>query len=237
MRSGSGARKRTVSTASGETPPVAPNEGFAPSRTRHRAQRGQGQVLRDEILAVAAAMLADTGNEEAVSIRAVAERVGVTPPSIYLHFADKEALLEAVCVESFVAFDERIASAAQASAGPLEALRAVGRSYVEFALERPEHYRYMFMRRPDPEVNAPSAAELETIGGLARLIELVRKGQATGAIEPRRDAVEISYTLWCATHGVAALLVAKPYFPWGDHHALIEAVIEMCVRGVSSDMP
>ena len=56
----------------------------------------------------------------------------------------------------------------------------------------PEHYRYMFMRRPDPEVNVPSAAELETIGGLARLIELVRKGQATGAIEPRRDAVEIS---------------------------------------------
>ena len=181
----------------------------------------------------AADLLADTGNEEAVSIRAVAERVGVTPPSIYLHFADKEALLEAVCVESFAAFDDRIAIAAKASPGPLEALEAIGRAYVEFALERPEHYRYMFMRRPAPGVLAPNAAELETLGGLARVIELVRQAQARGSIAPARDALQVAYTLWCATHGIAALLVAKPYFPWGDRDALIGSVIEMAVRGVT----
>jgi AcrR family transcriptional regulator len=202
---------------------------------RHRAQRGHGQALREEILAAAAALLADTGNEEAVSIRAVAERVGVTPPSIYLHFADKEALLEAVCVESFVAFDGRIAAASKGSAGPLEALQAIGRAYVEFALERPEHYRYMFMRRPALGVFEPTAAELETLGGLVRVIELVRAAQGRGLIAPGRDAAQVAYALWCATHGIAALLVAKPYFPWGDREALIESVIEMAVRGVAGE--
>ena len=67
------------------------------SPRRARARRGEGPRLREEILAAATRLLAETGDEEAVSIRAVAEAVGVTPPSIYLHFADKTELIFAVC--------------------------------------------------------------------------------------------------------------------------------------------
>ncbi len=48
-------------------------------------------------------LLTETGSEDAVSIRAVAQRVGVSAPSIYLHFADKRALIDAVCEEVFEA--------------------------------------------------------------------------------------------------------------------------------------
>ena len=71
------------------------------SSRRHRARRGQGEALRGEILAAARELLAETGNQEAVSVRAVAERVGITTPSIYLHFKDKDDLLDAVCAEVF----------------------------------------------------------------------------------------------------------------------------------------
>src|SRR6185295_14050813 len=64
---------------------------------RRRAPRGSGDQLRDEILDATTGLLLETGHAKAVSIRSVAQRVGVTPPSIYLHFADKEALLDAVC--------------------------------------------------------------------------------------------------------------------------------------------
>ena len=67
------------------------------SLRRRRAPRGSGDLLRDEILDAATQLLLDTGHAKAVSIRSVAERVGVTPPSIYLHFQDKDALLDAVC--------------------------------------------------------------------------------------------------------------------------------------------
>ena len=74
------------------------------SSRRHRARRGQGEALRGEILAAARELLAETGNQEAVSVRAVAERVGITTPSIYLHFKDKDDLLDAVCADVFGAF-------------------------------------------------------------------------------------------------------------------------------------
>jgi len=68
---------------------------------RRRARRGDGPLLREEIIAAAERLLLERGSEEAVSMRAIADAVGVTPPSIYLHFADKEELFVAVCDARF----------------------------------------------------------------------------------------------------------------------------------------
>ena len=79
---------------------------------RRRAPRGSGEQLRDEILDATTDLLLETGHAKAVSIRSVAQRVGVTPPSIYLHFADKDALLDAVCARYFEKLDEEMQAAA-----------------------------------------------------------------------------------------------------------------------------
>ena len=50
--------------------------------TRSRARRGEGDLLREEILLAATRLLIETGNEDAMSIRAIADAVGVSPPSI-----------------------------------------------------------------------------------------------------------------------------------------------------------
>ena len=68
---------------------------------RRRAARGQGAALRGEVLQAAMDLLRETGDETSVSLRAVAQRVGVSVPAIYLHFEDKTALLDAVCEEVF----------------------------------------------------------------------------------------------------------------------------------------
>ena len=73
---------------------------------RSRSPRGSGELLADEIIDAATSLLLDSEAASAVSIRAVADRVGVTPPSIYLHFDDKDALLEAVCARYFERLDE-----------------------------------------------------------------------------------------------------------------------------------
>jgi AcrR family transcriptional regulator len=225
----SGSPRTSAGRVAVDSSPKTADGGVA--TTRRRARRGQGQALRDEILAAAAVLLAETGDEDAVSIRAVAERVGVTPPSIYLHFADKETMLEAVCVESFGAFESRIAEASATASDPVDALKAIGQAYVGFALERPEHYRYMFMRRPAPHVLELTPAELETLSGLGSVIDRVRAAQEQGLIDGSRDVLQVSYSLWSATHGIAALLIAKPHFPWGDRGALINSVLEMALYG------
>src|SRR6478672_2876789 len=101
---------------------------------RRRAPRGSGEQLRDEILDATTDLLLETGHAKAVSIRSVAERVGVTPPSIYLHFKDKDALLDAVCARYFEKLDEEMQRAAVGQTTALDLLRALGQAYVRFAL-------------------------------------------------------------------------------------------------------
>ena len=128
-----------------------------PSR-RARARRGEGPRLREEILAAATRLLVETGDEEAVSIRAVAEAVGVTPPSIYLHFADKTELIFAVCEEQFRQLDAEMAAAEAGAADPLEALRRRGQAYVRFGLRNAEAYRVLFMYKD----HVPEGVDRET---------------------------------------------------------------------------
>ena len=101
--------------------------------------------MRDEILDATTELLLETGHAKEVSIRSVAQRVGVTPPSIYLHFADKDALLDAVCARYFEKLDEEMQRAARDQATILEVLRAQGLAYVRFATETPELYRIATM--------------------------------------------------------------------------------------------
>jgi AcrR family transcriptional regulator len=81
--------------------------------TRGRCpRRGLGDQLREEILDATIELLLQTGQAKAVSIRSVAQRVGVTSPSIYLHFAEKDALLDAVCARYFEKLDAEMQRAA-----------------------------------------------------------------------------------------------------------------------------
>ncbi|GAB33025.1 putative TetR family transcriptional regulator [Gordonia otitidis NBRC 100426] len=101
-------------------------------------------MLADEIIDAATSLLLDAEAASAVSIRAVAERVGVTPPSIYLHFADKDALLEAVCARYFEQLDEKLAEASIGVDDPLERALQMGMAYVRFAVDTPVLYREAF---------------------------------------------------------------------------------------------
>ena len=93
---------------------------------RPRAPRGSGDRLRGEILDAATDLLLETERARAVSIRSVARRVGVTPPSIYLHFADKDALLDAVCARCFEKLDEEMQRVSGEFTSAAEVLRAQG---------------------------------------------------------------------------------------------------------------
>ncbi|MDP9100840.1 MAG: TetR/AcrR family transcriptional regulator [Actinomycetota bacterium] len=196
---------------------------------RRRAARGQGELLRGEILTAAIDLLTETGDEEAVSLRAVAERVGVSVPSIYLHFADKQALLDAVCAAVFEALHVRMRQAAQGAPHAFEALRRQGIAYVEFALENPEHYRIVLMRKHGSE--PPGGPDLAiATGAFGYLVESVSQCVDDGLFEG--DATEIALRLWAAAHGVAALLVAKPYFPWPPLADFIDQTIRMAGLGL-----
>lgn len=180
---------------------------------RSRAPRGEGDKLRDEILDAAERLLIASGDADAVSIRAIADAVGVTAPSIYMHFEDKHALINAVCERHFRELDRVSARATDGVDDPVEAVREMGCAYVRFGLERPEQYRILFMSK---EIDPNPRAYLERLKGLSgfnNLVAAVTRCLESGAFRPG-DAFQIACTLWAGVHGITSLLIAKPNFPW-----------------------
>jgi len=191
---------------------TTPLRGTKAPLRRHRARRGQGDLLRGEILAAATALLAETGDEAAVSVRAVAGRVGVSVPSVYLHFADKQALLDAVCDEVFGALDRAMEEAANDATDPLSELERRGVAYVDFALQNPEHYRIVMMRRPSLTAAAHEFEQITASRAFDHLLAAVKRCVDAGYVEG--EVLPVALYLWAVAHGTAALMIAKPALPF-----------------------
>jgi AcrR family transcriptional regulator len=202
---------------------------------RARSPRGEGDRLREEILEAAEALLLETGSEDAVSIRAVADRVGVSPPSIYRHFADKDTLLFDVCSLQFTRFHEYLDAKRSGHADPVEAVRAIGRAYVEFGLAYPEHYRIMFMGRSDHTPEQYRDHVLDEEASFMALVAAVGECAAVGRMDG--DPFQVATTLWTAVHGLTSLLIAKPGFPWPPVEELIERTLDAVAWGVFRPEP
>lgn len=194
---------------------------------RTRARRGSGEQLREEIVAAAKKLLAEAGNADKVSMRAVADAVGVTPPSIYLHFADKDALLNAVVFDVFSELDAAMLQGADGIAEPLARLRAFGLGYIRFAVGHPEHYRLATM---DPCATPPAVDEVLATSAFAHFQATVRECMDAGIFTPG-DPLPITLDLWAAAHGIASLIVAKPYLPWGELDVVADRVLCAAAMG------
>jgi AcrR family transcriptional regulator len=204
---------------------------MTPAATRRRAKRGQGELLRADILAAAEQLLIKTGDQGAVSIRAIADAAGVTPPSIYLHFADKMELLGAVCEARFAEFNRYMREATDGIADPLEALWAMGRAYVRFGLANPEHYRIMFMTRPLTDTEPGELSTLPGLTAFGHVVDTVAWCMDAGAIAAG-DPFLVATNLWTAVHGVTSLLIARPDFPWPDFERLMGLVVDVQTKGL-----
>lgn len=195
---------------------------------RKRAARGSGEQLREDIIVATKKLLADAASSHEVSIRAVADAVGVTSPSIYLHFADKNDLLGAVVADTFRELDEHMLAEAAATTSPLQRLRAFGLAYVRFAVTHPEHYRLAAMDPcPQPNVEVDEvlrSAAFEHFN--ATVVECIETGLFVAD-----DPLPITFDLWSAAHGVASLVIAKPYLPWGDLDAFADRVLCAAAAG------
>jgi AcrR family transcriptional regulator len=194
---------------------------------RRRAPRGSGEHLREEILDATTDLLMETGHAKAVSIRSLAQRVGITPPSIYLHFADKDALLDAVCARYFEQLDEVMQQVAVDQPSTIDRLRAQGLAYVRFAMKTPELYRIATMGegRPgsDVDLTLNSSAFVHMRTSIESLIE--------EGIYPPGDSTMAALELWTVAHGVAALLISRPYLPFGDVEEFADRVMRSACAG------
>ncbi len=193
--------------------------------TRERNRRGEGGKLRADIIAGATSLLERTGSEESVTLRAVAREVGISAPSIYSHFPDREAIVDEIVAGAFADFnaalDEATTAATEAGAGPRGRVRAGCAAYLRFAAERPNRYKLLFERQYRGGGQVPPIQLVSFQLLVHGLQECIDAGISTST-DPAGDATAI----WVALHGYATLHDRLQSFPWPDIETLLDRIVD-----------
>ncbi|MCU1452181.1 MAG: regulatory protein TetR [Acidimicrobiales bacterium] len=207
---------------------------MTPADVRRRSRRGEGDLLRAEILDATERLLVQTASSEAVSIRAVADAVGVTAPSIYRHFPDKTHLLFEVCTRSFARLADAIAEV-PVDGDPFEAMAQLAEAYVRFGLDHPEHYRIMFMDRIGLAPEQYMAEMMQEDSAFGRLVQTTEAMVATGRVRPELlvdGTLGLALQMWAAVHGITSLLITKGDAPWPPLERVIATQVALLAGGV-----
>lgn len=199
---------------------------------KERRERDR-QETREKILGAAREMFAADG-VEAVTMRAIADRIEYTPTAIYHHFADKQALITELVHTDLRALAQRF-QAVGGIANPLERLERIGMEYVEFGLAYPAHYRFLFMtQHPDDGYPKEPGPEGDAYGLLrATVSQAFEMGLLR---EELADVDEVAQMCWSSVHGVVSLTMifcADAWIQWRDPRKTAKQLLESMTRGIA----
>ena len=171
---------------------------------RKRARRSRGYHhgdLKAALVEAAAELLAAKG-AEALTLRAVARRVGVSQAAPYRHFADRRALVAAVAERGFTRLQQAMMEGMRSASGR-PGLRQVAEAYVRFGLENPAEYRVMFGPEVAKTEDLPSLRETGrgALGFVAEGMAQLQRAGLVGAGDPWMLAT----ATWATLHGLVML--------------------------------
>jgi AcrR family transcriptional regulator len=188
----------------------------AAANHRERNPRGEGDRLRTELLDAAADLMAEKGDVDAISLRAIAARAGVSPTAVYRHFDGHDDLLRAAVAHCWSEFARAFVDADEGLVDPYERLRASGDAYVRFAMEQPGKYHVLFSNKIDVEFDGLPAG----VNAFEMLVDKVADILADRGDDrdPRFVAVEVH--TWI--HGIVDLIGRHPDGGWPPIGTLLD---------------
>jgi AcrR family transcriptional regulator len=185
--------------------------------------------------------LARRGGPDAVVLREATRRVGVAPNAAYRHFADRQALLDAVCAAAQSALAAAIETELRElrhEDDPADAartkLRAVGTGYLRFAQAEPGLFRTAFSVPTDlHQALSPARAGPSGLTPF-QLLAAALDDLVTADVLPPERRPDAEFLAWSAVHGLAVLFIDGPLR--GQDHtqtsALGERLLDMVERGL-----
>lgn len=181
----------------------------------------------------AAEKLMSTHGTTALSMRVLAEHVGLSAGALYRYFPSKVDLMTFCWTEALEALAQRFTEIDTSGQGPVESLRAMLLAYASFGLEDADRFRVLFM----PEDNTTPIANVEQMPEAFLLAvkqaELAWKAGAFADVAPD-TALRI---LWSSVHGILALKDNDPSPEFQYDMDLLSTSIDVTLHGLSSRRP
>jgi AcrR family transcriptional regulator len=197
-----------------------------PRSSRKPRDRYHHGNLRRALLDEAVRTIQDEGIE-ALTLRTIGVRLGVSRTALYRHFTDKRALLSAVATEGFRLLTERLLDAW--GAGGVRGFNAMGVAYIRFAMANPPHYRVMFGGFVD---DGPRDEDLirESTAAFQALVDALVALQKGGAVR-KDDPLLLARFIWAAVHGVSMLIIDGQL---AHQQTSIDELIEFAVERINT---
>jgi AcrR family transcriptional regulator len=199
-----------------------------------RKAKGDGHLRRAEILHAAERIFVRDGYQGA-TIRKIADEVGVSSTALYMHFRDKDEILQEICEGATGAL---LASNTEISGRPIDAVLRVRQmldAYMRFGLDNPNTYLLAFgsVARVAEPGRYPTVADLG-----ARCYQLFKGAVAAIASEGRLrtgTADSAAQALWMACHGLVSLRIIRGSVEWAPDEELMSVMLDGLFHGLTVD--
>lgn len=159
--------------------------------------------LKRRLVEEAIVMLRE-GGLESLSLRRLAERVGVSQTALYHHLQDKQGLLCAMGEEGIRRFDEAVRQEESGDQTPEARFEYFITGYVQFALSYPELYELMFGRTTWRGGTTPSF-EQAARSSFRAYAEMVATLQQSGQLSSGLNALRLAQVIWGTLHGLCRM--------------------------------
>ena len=144
---------------------------------------------------------------EALSLRKVAKRAGVSHTAPYAHFTDKQALIAAVAAEGYKKLYGALFAAQNPQDDPLARLLATAHAYLQFALDEPDHFKITFSGVVEAEQDYPEYIE-QSKRCFALVVAVVEDCEKHGLFAGSNSQL-VAVSIWSCIHGFVQLLLAN----------------------------
>ncbi len=161
--------------------------------------------LAETLMEAALRHIAAEGTES-LSLRALAREAGVSATAPYRHFPSKQCLFAALATRGFRELERATRAGMHPEMALEERFRAMGRAYVDYAVNNPTSYNLMFGSMLADFSDYP---ELERAGADCYSVVLEVLEELIEAREMDMTAVQLGGVIWAGVHGLASLLINK----------------------------
>ncbi|WP_433434986.1 TetR/AcrR family transcriptional regulator [Nonomuraea sp. CA-141351] len=176
-----------------------------PGGARSRNRRGQGERLREDIIAAALRLLDELADDQALSLRAVAREIGIAATSVYIHFADRDALVFAAMERCNSDLINAIDQAEAASDDPVAKLRARVLLQGQWAYQHAGLYKVLH----ESTLNQRMPMPFKTVLG-ERTTAAIQRCMDAGLAPTGDDAATVALDLRAAVHGAVSMRLNQP---------------------------
>jgi len=183
------------------------------------------EKTRQSILDAARKIIATEGTE-ALSMRAIAQRIDYSPAGLYEYFDSKEEIIGAVCQQGHLRLTEYM-QRADPHLPPDALLLQLGLAYIDFAVRNPDFFLLMFtnLNTGVAPGTTPDQAMMDMQqegSSFPLLLRAIQRGVDEGVFKakPGYGVFEMAFTTWAMVHGIAMLRIGHLRHYPGDFDAM-----------------